>query len=162
MSTWKTQLERMKLPYPQKAALQREIAVHLEHCPEEDAEAFSEENLAELYWIHNTVILRLFETFPRKLRLTFEYFLAGAPLVASLIYLHREDYMLEFIRQGGVGMYVVLIIGAGLGSREILLLFRVLVVKDHSEENLRVDTMTVLVGVAALVLLGVSATVLGG
>jgi len=69
--------------------------------------------------------------------------------------------MIQFIREGGAGMYLILAVGLFLLGREALNVVRLLLIKDHSEENLRIDTSSVLIGCLALTFLGVGWTFLG-
>ena len=69
--------------------------------------------------------------------------------------------MIDFFREGGAGMIVILLVGAILLFRELGLFFRTVLIKDHSKKNLRLDSMSVIVGVLALVLLGLGVTSLG-
>lgn len=69
--------------------------------------------------------------------------------------------MVNFVREGGIGMYAIMIVGVLLLGRELLHVVRLMIVKDHSRGNLRLDTSTVLLGCFALLLLGLGSTVLG-
>lgn len=159
--TWKDQIEELKIPYPQKVALAHEIAEHLEHFPDEKNNFLENENLAELYQIHNTAALKYLEGLHPKIRSSVEFVFAVAPITALLIYLKGENFMFDFIQQGGAGMYAILAVGGLLLLREILLTFRVIVIKDHSKGNLNIDTQTAVIGALALMFLGICATGLG-
>lgn len=69
--------------------------------------------------------------------------------------------MLQFIHEGGTAMYAILAIGVLLLGRELQLAFRLLVVKDHARENLRIDSFAVVVGVLGLFFTGLAGTGLG-
>jgi hypothetical protein len=83
------------------------------------------------------------------------------PLILTATFIFKERKMIDFIREGGAGRYVILVIGAFLLFREIQHAFRLVVVKDHSKENLRLDTSSVLLGCLALMFFGFGWTVLG-
>lgn len=161
MPMWKEQIDSLKIPYPQKVSLSREIEAHIEFCPEEADQKITKEDLNELYRVHNTLLLRLLENASPTIRSLIEFLFAGGPMMALFIYLGRENFMLDFIMQGGAGTIVVLVVGALLLVRELHLLWRVVLIKDHSKKNLNLDTTTVAIGVMALVLIGLCATGLG-
>lgn len=161
MEDWRRQLEQLKIPYPQKHNLICEIAEHVSHFPDENSDVFGPENLLDFYEVHNTKLLKVLESASPRLRSAVELILAGAPLMVLTIYLTREEFMLNFIREGGAGMWVILIIGMLLLLKEMLLLFRVIVIKDHSREHVSPDTMAIVVGTIALVLIGIGSTALG-
>lgn len=161
MEAWQAQVAQLKIPYPARVQLRQELAAHLEHFPEEAGSALSEEALAEFYEIHNTWLLRALEALSPRLRLAIEFLLAGGPMTALLFYVKEESIMFEFIKQGGAGMHVILAVGAFLLFREFLLLWRALVIKDHAEKNLKLDTPSVAIGAFALVLTGAGATGMG-
>ncbi len=144
--SWKDQIENLKIPYPEKLRLLNEISAHIEHRPEEDQTSFQDEELAELYDVHNTKVLKALETLPSGRRAFVENGFASAPLVVLIIYLTEERFMTQFMHEGGPGMYAILAIGVALLIREMLLIQKVIVLKDHSPKNLRIDTMTVMIG----------------
>jgi hypothetical protein len=158
---WRQQVLDLEIPYPEKARLLRELEDHVKHRPDETLDSFSGEALADLRDIHASVWLKALERLGPRTRSAVETAFAAAPITALLIDLQRRNFMLEFIREGGAGMYPILALGAALMIRELLLLGRVVIVKDHKAENLRLDSTTVLLGALALVMLGVCATGLG-
>jgi hypothetical protein len=161
MHAWETQVAELKIPYPARVHLARELACHLAHAPEEQDPVLSADELADFYAIHNTWLLRALERVPERLRLAIELLLAGGPMTALLVYVKGESIMFDFIKQGGAGMHVILVVGALLLLRELHLLWRTLVIKDHSRKNLRLDTPSVAIGALALVLIGLGATGMG-
>jgi hypothetical protein len=161
MENWQKQLDELKIPYPQKHHLFSEIAEHLSHFPNENSDVFNSDSLSDLFCIHNTRFLKFLAGLSSQTRSIVEFFFAGGPLLALLIYLTTEGFMLNFIKEGGAGMWVILGIGILLFIREALLFFRVVVIKDHSKEYLSIDTMNVVASSIALVLLGIGASALG-
>lgn len=69
--------------------------------------------------------------------------------------------MIDFIREGGIGMYGILAIGMLLLGKEVLNAIRLVIAKDHSAQNLRIDTASVLLGCLALMLVSIGSTILG-
>lgn len=161
MQAWRKQLEDLTIPYPQKALLAREIKEHVEHFPEESNEALDSVAISELYLLHNTLFFRMLQRLGPKVGKSIEFCFAAAPITALLFYLVKEKYMGQFMHEGGPGMYLILTIGLVLLLRELILIFRLVIVKDHSKKNLRIDSMAVIIGTMALVLLGICGTGLG-
>lgn len=159
MSSWTTQLKESRIPYPQKHFLELEIQQDLQCAPEKH-EGFSDSDLTELENIHSTrVFLFLEQIGPRKKYV--ETFVAFIPLILAVTLLTKEGSMIDFIREGGVGMYAILAIGIFLFGREMNHIFRLIIVKDHTQDNLRLDTSSVLLGCLALMFFGIGWSVLG-
>jgi hypothetical protein len=161
MNPWKEQLDKLNIPYPQKTILCNEIQRHIENFPEQCDQTFTHEAMNDLYEIHNTALFRFLESLHPTFRHVFEFVFAAAPITVLLIYLMEENFMSQFIHEGGPGMYVILAIGILMLAREFRLLQRVFIVKDHSPESLNIDSMTVVIGTLALVLMGVTVRGLG-
>ena len=121
---------------------------------------FSEEVLNELEAIHSTTAHRLLKRFG-KFRRTIETLFAFLPLFFGLLSIMKEKMVINFIREGGVGMYGILAVGILLLGREILSAVRLIIVRDHSTQNLRIDTPSVLLGCSALMLASLGSTILG-
>lgn len=158
MAEWKKQIA--SLPFPQRASLTRELEEHARHFPGSEAE-LRQEDVEELREIHSTLLLRLLEKADPVSRGVIEFLFSGGPITACAIYVAKENFMLEFIRQGGAGMYVILVVGALLLLKEAYLFWKAIVIREHSDKNLRLDTATVAVASGGLVLLGICATALG-
>jgi hypothetical protein len=161
MKRWKKQIDELDIPYPQKHRLVTEIEDHFQNSSESDDEIFAEEALEEFISIHNRTSLLFLRRLPRPLRNCIELTLTGVPLMGLLVYLIKEKFMYQFFVNGGASMIAILAIGLLLLGREGLLFTRVLVLKEHSKENLRVDSNSVLVGSLALTVLGISSACLG-
>lgn len=151
------QIESSAIPYPQRHFFRMEVESDLEHVA---GEPFDEADLEELVKIHSTPFYRALENFGRA-RGTIEAAIAVLPLMMAGLYLSKEGNMIQFIREGGAAMYPILAIGAVLMFRELQNIFRLLVVRDHSQDNLRLDTSSVLVGCLALVLFGFGNSAMG-
>jgi hypothetical protein len=156
------QIRDLDIPYPQKRLLEMEVhhdAAHDETLEREHL--FSESDLNELVEIHSTRIYRMLKELDPQQRHLFEALSAFFPLITTLIFITKEKIMIQFIREGGAGMYLILAIGLFLLGREALNVVRLLIIKDHSNENLRIDTSSVLIGCLALMFLGIGWTFLG-
>lgn len=152
----------LNIPYPQRYLLEQELKHHAAYASAEGAHGpqLSERDLAELATIHSTRLHRLLQICGTH-RKAVETALAFVPLVAGLCFTLKEEIMVDFIREGGIGMYAILALGGFLFGREALNILRLIMVKDHSPENLRIDTVSVLLGCLALMLMSVGSTVLG-
>ncbi len=156
------QVKDLKIPYPHKLLLSVELEEHmLYRSQSEDMGGFSGEETSELYEIHNNFIFKFLDRLSPKSRRFFEITILGLPVVGFLIYLIKEDFMIQFIREGGAVMLPILLLGFALSVRELHFFFRTVVVKDHSISSLNIDTSSVLVGGLALLVLGIGATALG-
>lgn len=156
------QLRRLAIPYPQKRLLEFELRQDMELGGDSEGDAeFSEQDLAELSEIHSTLLHRRLRRLPHKARMTVDFCSAFVPVVTLAIFIFKEDTMIDFFREGGVGMYAISFIGLFLFGNECLNVFRLLVAKDHSDKNLRLDTSSVWLGCLALMCIGLGWTFLG-
>lgn len=159
MSRIEEQIKNLSIPYPQRHLLELEIMQDLAHRAGEDP-TFSREDVAALEELHETRALRFLKRFGASRR-TIETFLAFLPLVMGVLLIKQEKEMISFIREGGVGMYGILAIGILLLGREVLNAVRLLVIRDHSTQNLRIDTPSVLLGCLGLMLASLGSAILG-
>ena len=161
MKALREQVQKLKIPYPQKWLFWSEVQEHLSCLPlrSDEAEVFSDEELMELYEIHNSFLFKFLDRRDPKIRMILEYSLAASPMVGFLVYLGKEGFMFEFIREGGVAMLPILVLGLLLTLRELSLFFRLVVIKDHSKMKLDVTALST--GGMALLALGLGATALG-
>ncbi len=158
----KQQIQNLAIPYPQRHLLLLEVQQDLESTGQCGTEqVFSEQDLMDLGEIHSTWLHRFLRGLGEQRRKRSEMAMAFIPLVATFTYITKEATVISFIREGGAGMYLILIVGAILLGREMLNLFRLIVVRDHCKENLRVDTPSVIIGCLALMFIGVGWTTLG-
>lgn len=158
MDEWRKQIENLTIPYPKKSDLICEIKEHLLHRREERSSAFEEEDLRELYEVHNTRLMKALAKILPKARISIELILSATPILALTVYLFMEEFMLDFIRQGGAGMLTILVIGSLLLLRELVFLFRVVIIKDHSPKHIAFDSVAVTMGAVALNILGIGVT----
>jgi len=156
MGSIKAQLDDLQIPYPQKKEFELEVRGDLHSAPQNREVEFASEDLEELYQIHNTQLLKIlnFYSIKKHAELAFTMF----PLTLLLTYLGKERFMIEFIREGGLPMLIIIALGLPLIFREGLNLFRLLVIKDHSEKNRHLDTSSVMLGCLALLCLGLGGT----
>ena len=156
MADFRAQIADSSIPYPQRHLLALEI--------EGDAgaleETLADADLRELEAIHSTRLSRLLAALGARKR-EIETLIAFTPPSFAAVYFFKEEKMIEFIRDGGAGMYALLAIGTFLLLKEALNVFRLLVIKAHSKENLRLDTPSVLLGCLALMFFGIGLTALG-
>lgn len=82
-------------------------------------------------------------------------------MVGLLIFLGKEGFMFQFVREGGAGMLPILVLGLLLVLRELRSFLQLIIIKDHSQNNLKMDSTALLIGGAALIALGFGATALG-
>lgn len=156
-----SQIKDLNIPYPQKHLLELEVRQDLEHADSPDKQGFSKTDLCDLHEIHSTKIYRFLTQFGDR-RKNIELLAAFIPLMTGVIFIFKEDFMMNFIREGGFpGMYAILIIGVFLLGKELLNMFRLLMIKDHSAKNLDLDTSSVLLGCLALVFMALGCTALG-
>lgn len=159
MNNWLTQLQKSRIPYPQRYFLEMEIRQDLNHVGSE-FECFTPHDLKELENVHCTKAFHWLTRFGNHARY-FECFISYVPLILAVHFLIKEDKMIDFIRDGGAGMYAILAIGFYLLARELQIVFRLVLVKDHAAENLRLDTSSTLLGCLALASLGFGWSVMG-
>jgi hypothetical protein len=157
MSGYLGQIEDSSIPYPQKRHLVLELASESGHRTHD---LFAENDLRALEEIHSTRVARMLAPFSTH-KIAIETTIAFAPLAAAILFISKEGKMIEFIREGGAGMYALLVVGGFLLLRELRNAFRLLVVKDHSKESLRLDTPSVLLGCLALMFFGIGWSALG-
>jgi hypothetical protein len=152
-------LEReLDVPYPERAMLLEEIAGDLEAAyraatgrglPPAAARAAATAELgldddaaASLAEIHQPLLRRALARLPPPAQGGVEWLAAVIPMLALVAYLYREVPMIQFLKDGGFGSILVLVIGA-VGV--LLLLHRALiwfVLKDHSPRGLGKNTAT--------------------
>src|SRR4051812_21741922 len=98
------QIEKLDIPYPQRWLLQREIAGDLACTPGGADAELAPEIARELSAIHATRAHRLLKRCG-ALRQLIEVTTAFLPMAFALTLLTEDDAMLNFIREGGIGMY---------------------------------------------------------
>jgi len=156
------QIRNLDIPYPQKNLLELEVHRDIQHLGVTDADGiFSNQDLKDLEEIHSTKIHRVLTNLKAGHRKSIEMASVFFPLSTAIIFTIKEGNMFDFIREGGAGMYAILAIGIFLLGKEALGIIRLLIVKDHSPANLRIDTSSVWLGCLALMLIGVAWTSLG-
>ena len=160
MSKLAKQIRASRIPYPQKFELEQEICSDLAQSPSHNNALLSVEDLRELEEIHSSKLTRALENAGPG-RSFLETVIAYLPLIIVGVTIYKEQTMIEFIREGGAGMYAILFIGLFLMAREIKSVFLLLIARDHRKENLRIDTWSVVTGCSALMLLGVGGSALG-
>jgi hypothetical protein len=153
------QIRASNIPFPHRFLLELEVRRDIDSGGE-DGE-FAREDLCELERIHSTRLRRGLAKLKAGQRLGAEMFGALTPLFTAFFFIIKEDTMLQFIREGGAIMFAILIIGAFLLGKEALNFFRLVVIKDHAGENLRLDTALVWLGCSALMCIGIGGTLLG-
>jgi len=160
MDKIKRQIRALDIPYPQRYFLELEVS-HDVNGDSSDEPVFSENDLRELSEVHSTNFHRLLKRVDSRQRKLIETSIAFVPMISVLILITKEEFVTHFIREGGVSMYAILAIGFFLLGREVLNIFRLALIKDHSQENLRLDTSSVLLGCLALTFVGVGSTFIG-
>jgi hypothetical protein len=153
------QIKNLEIPLPARRLLQLEVAGDVAASGQSDP-IFSQEVLNEMENTYNTKSYRFLRRFG-DLRRIVESAIAFLPLLLTVTLIMEDETMVEFIREGGLGMYGIMAIGVLLFGRELLNGIRLLVIKDHSARNLQIDTPSVLLGCLALMLIGLGSTVLG-
>lgn len=159
-------LEReLDLPYPERSHVLEEIAGDLQAAYDaarasgaDDAaaraRAIHELGLdagaaAELSAVHTPALHRALRRLPAPAQGGFELVAAALPLVVTFLYLCKEVPLMQFLKDGGFGSILVLVIGAfGLG----LLVQRAVVwfiLRDHSPRGLGKNTSAPLLLAAA-------------
>jgi hypothetical protein len=151
------QLGESAIPYPHRHFLELELQADREELGNFDFSADDLRGLEDLYSTPAHRLLKLSGGHRRDI----ETAIAFAPLILAANFISKEGHMLQFIREGGAGMYVILFIAALMIYREVQNGFRLLVVKDHSSANLRLDTSSVLLGCGALLTFGIGMSALG-
>jgi hypothetical protein len=163
MDPIEAQVRALNIPYPQKYLLELEMKQDLEFAASEGGAvepSIPQSVLNDLQAIHSTSLHRLLQRLGDQ-RKTVETLMAFVPLLTGLFFIMEEEIMVDFIREGGLGMYAILGIGGFMLGKELLNGVRLIVVKDHSAENLRIDTTSVLLGCLALMLVSIGSTLLG-
>jgi hypothetical protein len=152
-----SQIQNSRIPFPQRREFAQEIEADALHVGEFH---FTTEEIQELESIHTTWIDKVL-SHTGTYRKSFETIIAFLPLMIAVSYVSKEGKMIDFIREGGAGMYAILLIGVYLTVRELQNVFRLLMVKDHSKESLQLDTTSVILGSLALVFLGIGWAMFG-
>ena len=155
MKPYERQLRELRIPYPQKHDLERELS----SLP--NPSEFQEEDLREFYDLHNNFLHKILTTFSKEWRERTETTFILAPLFFLTIFIGKEKFMIQFIKEGGLGMLAILALTCPLIYRETLNLFRLFILKDHSAKNLHLDTASVQIGCLALLILGIAGTSMG-
>jgi len=120
------------------------------------------DDLVSLKHVHAPLTHRLLMKLPANLKPYFESLCGMVPLMIFCFAIQKEVPVMEFIVEGGSpGMYAILVMGAYLIGRELLRMFRIVVVKDHTSSNLNIDTQSVLIGCLALLAFAMAWTALG-
>jgi hypothetical protein len=145
----------LDVPYPQRRELLDEIAADLAAAfaaardrglGEAPARAAALAALglddaarAALADVHRAPVARLLAALPPRVRAVAEATASAIPLFVLTLYLLLEVPMMDLIREGGWGMYPVLVFGglAVIGAARRA--FRWLIVRDHSVDSLAVD-----------------------
>lgn len=161
MESIKDQLRALDIPYPQKQLLEKEVLQDLEHFPQSEEVLFSVDDIQKLQELHTTQVSKWLSSFSLEARRYIETSFAFLPLILAFTFIIKEEKMMNFIKEGGAGMYLILLIGFFLLSQEALKVFRLLVVKKHSQQNLMLDTTSVLLGCLALMFIGIGWSFLG-
>jgi hypothetical protein len=143
------------VPYPARATLLAEIAADLDAAWTaarrrglSDAAARAaalrelEIDREELAQIHRTRVGRVLAALSPRVRRAAEWAAAGAPVVSILFYLLLEVPMLDIIREGGWGMYPVILFGSIALLAALRRAFLWLVAKNHSAEVLGLEDST--------------------
>ena len=149
-----SQIRAARIPYPFKALLEMEAVADARELGET---SISPESLRELEELHSTRLDRWLSLSPA--RRLIEALSAFGPLGLIFIFIFKEQSMIQFIREGGPGMFVILALGFFLLGKEALSMFRLLVVRDHS--RLQMDSASVWLGCLALMFLGVAIALMG-
>lgn len=161
MSKVLRQLQDLSIPYPNKLLLQVELEDHFAACGEEQDAQITESEIEEFSSIHNTNFYKATRRLSQTVRITLEHLILLTPITGLIFYLTKEDFMINFIYEGGVPMYPILLLGGILFYRELMLFFKTIIIKDHSSKNLVIDTNSVFIGSLALIASGVGASALG-
>ncbi|MEQ1876059.1 MAG: hypothetical protein ABL958_05395 [Bdellovibrionia bacterium] len=152
------QLENSSIPFPQRHLLALELGSDPNLTG--PGATLDEKDLAELGRIHSTLWFKILQNFGNSKKYI-ETLIAFVPLIAAATFISKEGKMIEFIHEGGAGMLIILVLGGFLLFKELQNMFRLLVVKDHSKGNLRLDTSSVMLGCLALMFFGIGWTGLG-
>jgi hypothetical protein len=164
------------IPYPERALLLEELAGDLEAAyralrargvPEGEAvQAAAHEleldaaALASLEAVHLPAVRRALARLPAAGRGWLEALANALPPAATLFFIAKEVPMIEFLREGGFVIYLIL----GVAALALLLeLHRAVlwfVLRDHSPKALRRNTATPLYLAAAVLCLGLGGTAL--
>jgi hypothetical protein len=148
----------LDVPYPERRTLLAEIAADLDAAWQaarrrglSDAaaraaalEALGLDGAARdaLADVHRTPVARLLATLSPRARRVAEWSAAALPVLATLLYLFLEVPMLDIIREGGWGMYPVLLFGTIAVVSAARRAFLWLVARNHSAEALALDDAT--------------------
>lgn len=158
----KTQISRSGIPYPQRHWLAVEVERDLEAVgvATDDAK-FLHEELEELSELHATHLYRWLAGFGAYRRMV-ETWLSVFPLMMGGLFIFKEMKMIEFMIQGGVsGMLIILALGLFLLGKEILQMLRLVFIKDHSAQNLQLDSTSVFLGCAGVMFIAIGWTAMG-
>jgi hypothetical protein len=169
---------QLTMPFPERRRFLRELASDMAHAYDEfRASGHSEEashrqtletfdiegtDWSDLNRLHQSRVQRILDRMPRGLGEMVLDFSGVVPLMAFLILVTKEVPMFEFLREGGIPSIVVISLLGGIGlAVQLRCAFRWFVVRDHSENSIRVVPKGPLyLGLAAM-LAGVVGTALG-
>lgn len=157
MSTWEQQINGSTIPYPAKRHLLNEL--RQDQGDANPDQILQGEDLQDLEDLHRPRVARLLSQLGR-VGLYLSHGLAFGPVIICLIAIFKEEKMIEFVREGGIGMYTILGVGAFLAGRELWHGVRLMVLKDHSAGSLQLPTSTLVMSCAALLFLTIGNTVL--
>lgn len=167
----------LDVPYPHRARILRELEADLWACygalrdegaSETEARAaalrdlgLDDHALRSLSALHTPAIRRILLRLPAPAREPAEWLAAGASLTACLYFFLKEVPMLEFIRQGGIVMPIILIIGGAAMLLQMRRAFSWFVTRDHSPAALARNTATPLYLAAAALCISIAGSALG-
>ncbi|WP_428266845.1 hypothetical protein [Haliangium sp.] len=169
--------QALDIPYPRRAEVVREIEADLwaqytalcdEGVSPEQARAaalrdlgLDAANIASLSDIHTPALRRALLRLPEPAREPAEWLAAGLSLIAGIYFITKEVPMIDFIRDGGYAMWVILLVGGSgllLQARRATAWF---VTRDHSARSLARNTATPLYLAAATFLVGITGSASG-
>jgi hypothetical protein len=167
----------LDVPYPQRSHILRELEADLCACAsalreqgasEEEARdgalrdlGLDEEALASLSALHAPIIRRLLLRLPQPAREPAEWLAAGSSLIVGLYFIFTEVPMLEFMREGGYAMYIILFICGAALLLQARRAFAWFVSRDHSAASLARNTATPLYLAAAAMCTALSGSAAG-
>jgi len=159
MSKIREQIQDLPIPYPQKKHL--ELEIEADPTSHQEGSHFQKEDLEELYGVHNNSVYKLLSCLRPTWKNRIETAIALVPLTILTVTYGKEKFMIEFIKEGGFGMLAILALSIPLFYRECMNIFRLILVKDHSKRNLKIDSSAVQIGCLAITFLGFAGTALG-
>lgn len=168
---------KLDVPYPYRAQVLRELEADLWACyaallddGASEAEArdaavrdlgLDDDALRSLSAVHTPAIRRILMRLPAPAREPAEWLAAGASLTACLYFFLKEVPMLDFIRQGGFAMYIILIIAGAAMLLQMRRAFSWFVTRDHSPGSLARNNATPLYLAAATLCASLAGSALG-